>query len=606
MNSREFNNNLLKLKEEQFEEYVKIAAHSSGLEPPEVKFWDGDCPYGGHHEIAHIHVDLRIICVRKARLAQMSLDEIKDTAIHETMHLIEANHSPAFSEECDKMSLRMWRPPGGVYVGGGNEKSHKEAGKRSKQDKERCNLAFCRKKTTLKRCPFCKLYFCEEHIKPKKPQMRDFEDRSQSLEPNDDTGHPDSYYAEYLINEEERINQQYRENLKKLIVSAPKQKEIEIDLEKIREEEEALEKEADKSEEEKIKNYVLKPVAVAKKCYYCDKEIKKYSYQCNYCQQHFCKTHRHTSSHKCETLYTPSKRTEAKKEEKIMFEETIKEEKEKNINMPQISPIKVKMKRFFDRFKDEFRLDPRFWHVFDKHRFISNLIFLVIFILIFLILNKNVTTLNKYVLLILKVGSSLLIITLFAIIVFIIKIFKSLKIVWRFLGHGWRYLALLIILILIVCIYLHQESYINKTQQKIDSIKFSNFNPFTLSKLNLSTDAVSDKLGIASSSEQSFVELCRTKVEDEAQATIIRGQGDFTFKIDEYKIFNDKDNVTSYLRRYYTDGSSYDICGDADTYVAFRVFFQNRGTSPSFVDKYTLIYVCDGKGDLLSVKMFCW
>jgi len=334
MDSRTFKNNILKLKEEQFKEFVKLAAHSRGLEPPKVEFWDTTCPYGGDDEQAHIHVDLGIICVRKARLVNMSLDEIREVAIHETMHLIEANHSPDFHKEVDTTRLKTWRPPGGIYVSTGPSKisKEKESKKESPPNKEKCNYHLCRKKTVLKKCPFCGGYFCDEHHRAKPPRLPDFDDNSPlaRLNREDKGGHPCPSYVEYVQKEEEKATKRWLAALDRLAGKKPKKEVVEIDLNKLYEEKEELE---DKKEKKKIfkkpriKDYEKKSVSVTEKCYQCGKELRRYTYQCKYCKHHFCGEHREVINHRCETLYAPTKKEKkkSKKGKKKPADEPVKD-----------------------------------------------------------------------------------------------------------------------------------------------------------------------------------------------------------------------------------------------------------------------------------------
>jgi Zn-dependent protease with chaperone function len=96
-------------KEAYLVECVKKAAKSLGLKyPPKVKVWEGACPYSSGNEIAHTHPDLGLICLSKGKLESMNLDEIRETAFHETTHMLHIEHDTDFSTSMDDAHLAAW------------------------------------------------------------------------------------------------------------------------------------------------------------------------------------------------------------------------------------------------------------------------------------------------------------------------------------------------------------------------------------------------------------------------------------------------------------------------------------------------------------------
>ena len=96
MDNRDFDKVLLYDKQCRFRDAVIRTARSLGVSMPEIKFWEGYCPDSQNFEIAHIHVEIRTICVSNYRLRSMDYDEIDGTVVHETTHLIEASHNSNF------------------------------------------------------------------------------------------------------------------------------------------------------------------------------------------------------------------------------------------------------------------------------------------------------------------------------------------------------------------------------------------------------------------------------------------------------------------------------------------------------------------------------
>lgn len=150
-------------KEAYFVECVKKAAKALGLKyPPRVKVWEGACPYDSGNEIAHAHPDLGLICISWGKLQAMNLDEIRETAFHETTHMLHMGHDADFRISMDEAHLIAWlqdHEPRSITL---TSKGQDE----NKVDEKRCNYHLCRKKTKLYRCKYCGNYFCKEHRRP--------------------------------------------------------------------------------------------------------------------------------------------------------------------------------------------------------------------------------------------------------------------------------------------------------------------------------------------------------------------------------------------------------------------------------------------------------
>ena len=230
----EFEKQMLQEKKKRFENVVLHASKTLGLpKPPKVKFWEGYCPHGaGNDELAHIHWDKGIICVSESMLKRMSYEKIEETATHEVTHMLEHSHDENFYIRMDKTMQADWEPKG-VTLEGKDEEDEKESKNKPKEDKKRCNYHLCRKETTLKKCPYCGGYFCNEHISPKLPltyEMVDSE-RSPTLariyegEWRKKGGHPDAVYSEYKLNkiarEEKELTDRIMEALDRMKKSIP-------------------------------------------------------------------------------------------------------------------------------------------------------------------------------------------------------------------------------------------------------------------------------------------------------------------------------------------------------------------------------------------------
>lgn len=175
---KKFDEELLLQKKARFKEAVKRASKKLKVPAPEVKFWRDKCPYGSLVEEAHIHPDVQIICVSERKLNRMTYEDIEDTASHEVTHLTDtkaetgAIHSPDFYGRHDKLKEDLWRPPGaGIAHITPNANKEQVKSEKSKINKEECNQHSCHSKINLKRCKYCRKYFCEYHINPFLPHF---------------------------------------------------------------------------------------------------------------------------------------------------------------------------------------------------------------------------------------------------------------------------------------------------------------------------------------------------------------------------------------------------------------------------------------------------
>jgi len=192
---------LSKEKERLFRESVLKASSSLNLrKPPEVKIWDGACPHSNGREIAHAHPDIGLICISRGRLESMNFDEIKDTAFHETSHMLEKGHDTGFHNVNEDAKLRAWMKD--------HEQNSKIKLKPQKSEENECSYNQCNKRGKLAKCRYCGNYYCEKHRRPKLATT--FENFSTAKEPErsileeayrDPNGHPDfAYTTKFWIN----------------------------------------------------------------------------------------------------------------------------------------------------------------------------------------------------------------------------------------------------------------------------------------------------------------------------------------------------------------------------------------------------------------------
>jgi predicted nucleic acid binding AN1-type Zn finger protein len=294
----EFEEKLTKAKEWMFKDYVIEASKILNLPfTPEVKIWDEACPYSRPNEIAHAHPDTHLICISRSILKDLTLEEIKETAIHETVHMLYFGHDIDFHTTLSETELFSWilehfRPEIEIKKRRGRIKL-----KEIKIDKNVCNYHLCKKRDKLRKCHHCKGLFCKEHIKPRipgipSPTSTKKEDIAFMEEYHKPGGHPCFPYVDYWKAEQERKEKEYMKALDRLIKSKPLGYEISvsepIDLsERIK---------TKSSEEESLK----KSKRHTNYCNKCFKGLDKNNdIYCSFCKQHFCSSHILPENHDC-------------------------------------------------------------------------------------------------------------------------------------------------------------------------------------------------------------------------------------------------------------------------------------------------------------------
>jgi hypothetical protein len=225
---KDFQDTLLELKKKTFLEIVEKSAHSLKVNMPEVKFWRTYCPKDKGDELAHIHLDTGRICVSEARLRQMTLEDVEETATHEATHLVDPTHKWHFHSKHSDVKSDIWSPTGVVIRG--DAPIQPKIKTKHVIDKTRCNSHTCNKKTKLQVCQYCKDYFCSEHITPVEPavSLKQAEINKYGV---GDNSHPCYPYLNYLISEQKENDKRWSATLIELTKNKPEYKSAHIPYE---------------------------------------------------------------------------------------------------------------------------------------------------------------------------------------------------------------------------------------------------------------------------------------------------------------------------------------------------------------------------------------
>lgn len=146
---------LFDMKKTAFESAVRRCSKEKGLDPPpSVSITENPCPFSSG-EIAHIHIEERIICIWKKKLEELTLDQINKVAAHEVAHLISIEHGGKHAQAQAEIEIGIWsRSVGGVVIHGGKKVTPSTPDKpiRPGRRKKICSYYSCKKRTELVRC----------------------------------------------------------------------------------------------------------------------------------------------------------------------------------------------------------------------------------------------------------------------------------------------------------------------------------------------------------------------------------------------------------------------------------------------------------------------
>lgn len=206
------------MKKIAFENAVRRCSEAKGIDPPpRVSITEKPCPLSSG-DIAHIHIEGRIICIWKKRLEELTLDQIDKVAAHEVAHLISVEHGGKHAQAQAEIEIGIWsHSVGGVVIHGGKKvvPNISDKPKKPVRQKKICHYHSCKKRTELRRCVHCGELFCKEHLKPKYPTLPPFKRRGIVgriyMEDWRGSGHACPPYYDYLkAKEKEELDKRWK------------------------------------------------------------------------------------------------------------------------------------------------------------------------------------------------------------------------------------------------------------------------------------------------------------------------------------------------------------------------------------------------------------
>jgi len=168
---------LLKAKEEMILNYVKSISEFLKLPKTPPVIFCNQYTSMGPNAAACIDIVSWKIEISRIHLQKKGIEEVKKTVAHEITHLIEEDHTPRFFQILNEIIVETWQPEfsSGISIINGGASVELSGEKHEEKDTTRCNYHLCRKEAKLLRCPYCRDYFCIDHIKPMPPSFPEFD-----------------------------------------------------------------------------------------------------------------------------------------------------------------------------------------------------------------------------------------------------------------------------------------------------------------------------------------------------------------------------------------------------------------------------------------------
>ena len=241
-----------------------------------------------------------------------------------------------------------------------------------------------------------------------------------------------------------------------------------------------------------------------------------------------------------------------------------------------------------------------------NHYLVMDILYFIVFLVSTVIVYKNIETLNKYSLLFIKFGATLLLILLFFTIKKLIKLIKKINYYHYNSSNIVKYSVIFIILLALFLVYKNQSKLISYTENEINSVKFKEIIPIKLSG-DFSTSLLSQTI----SSDNEAVRLCKNRVNEDSDIAKRTSPIDISFSIIETKEFSSMSEAESYRKKYTTFDLSSPLCNNQNPKKVIAIMVETR--HPNFIeplsgmrlDKENGVVLCDESGNYLK-RGYSW
>lgn len=190
-------------------------------------------------------------------------------------------------------------------------------------------------------------------------------------------------------------------------------------------------------------------------CNFCKKKIKELPFRCHRCGKIYCSKHRLPEDHHCLELEKEKSRNQERW--KNTFESSFQqyeEKRETTFTHKKNNPLK----KLYYKFR--YWLTDREHQAYRYSRFNSYvfplLIKFIISLIVIVVIYSNITKLNEINLLIIKLGSTLLLGSLFFLVKYSIKLLNE---IWNLINRQKNWLKYLIIILFLILLW---QTYVNK------------------------------------------------------------------------------------------------------------------------------------------------
>jgi len=244
-----------------------------------------------------------------------------------------------------------------------------------------------------------------------------------------------------------------------------------------------------------------------------------------------------------------------------------------------------------------------------NHQLIIAAGYFIALLIVTIVLYLNLEVLNRYVLFFIKLGATLFLISLFFTIKKFIDLLRRIRNIHNQASTEIKYITLGLILVILLVAFIYQSKLVKKSEEKIDSMKFSEMNPIQINKEAISNMFQSSQ---TSSAENQAKVLCRNKIIDNLEVQKIKSAIDFSYSVLEVKEFETMPGAEQYRKKYTTFDLSDPLCKNQNPTKIIAVMYQLRYSGiesemivKTQIDKETIVVLCDENGEYLKRGYSC-
>ncbi len=220
-------------------------------------------------------------------------------------------------------------------------------------------------------------------------------------------------------------------------------------------------------------------------CSYCGEHIKDLSFGCRYCNGRYCDKHRLPEDHNCPGLKKHKEKNKDKWEKAVKGKrKKHKTYRKKHSNHKDKKLIKNKISRWLNRREHRrYNFDRRLNYI------LGMIIPLAIAIVAYAIFYSNAERLNEINFWIFKLGGILILVSVFFIIKYGIRLIKEATNFLKRQRNWLKYLIIILVILLLWQGYVHKSTALNPVFDFYEETNFSLYSPISLGNFSFESNS---------------------------------------------------------------------------------------------------------------------